>query len=266
MCATTDLPTTGASATAAAPKVDAALSAQSRSQSSSYLTPISIKQQIDTSASEDAPFHHESSDASLGARVRQSHHRRPSVVHSDFGVEDDNDNCSNDSDRIADQNFCAQVVSFQSAVCQVDQLDIFMACRHPLEILGMHPTEGEAQVATQQEQQQHAHSPPGSCNKNSEQENCCQSNNRVSGYHAIPTNCEYCGSPDIAHCDKGCQRPKSFFPKQRPPFSPKGDGSEWDEQDFCITLVNNNSIGVGGRSHENNYSNNGAYARADKHY
>ena len=53
------------------------------------------------------------------------------------------------------------------------------------------------------------------------------------GAYAIPRNCEYCGSETTDHCGQKCQRPKSFFRKKRPPFSPKGP--EWDsETDYEI--------------------------------
>lgn len=37
----------------------------------------------------------------------------------------------------------------------------------------------------------------------------------------LPLACEYCGSPSIQKChefDADCRRPKTFFPKARPPF------------------------------------------------
>ena len=38
----------------------------------------------------------------------------------------------------------------------------------------------------------------------------------------LPLHCEYCGSPSIRNCQKfdpECQRPETFFPKAKPPFS-----------------------------------------------
>jgi hypothetical protein len=264
MCATTDLPPTGVSTTAGAPKADGVLSLPPPTQRSSFLTPISIKHHSNTAASEGALLYHDSSTASLGAHVPHPHQRRPSVVQSDFGVEDDIDHCSNGSDHAANQNFCAQIVLLPSALCQGDQLDIFMACRHPLEILGMHSHAAEGEVDVITHQLPHANQHIRRNNKNDDHESC-PSSNRVSGYHAIPINCEYCGSPDISNCHPGCQRPQSFFPKRRPPFSPKGDGSIWDEKDYYMVLVNNNNcIGHDVRGYKN--KKNGAYARADKRY
>jgi hypothetical protein len=101
-------------------------------------------------------------------------------------------------------------------ICQGDQLDIFMACRHPLDLLGMASPQDDSGGDVSE---YHASSNSGS--------------HRVSGYHAIPTSCEYCDSPDITKCPDDCQRPRSFFPKKRPPFCPKG-GSEWGTMDFFI--------------------------------
>jgi hypothetical protein len=230
MCAATDLPVTSPK-----PKEDS--TSPTSSPPSSFLTPISVKQlDTNTDASDGALFHHDTSTSS--ARVRQ---RRPSVVQSDLGLEEEGeDNYSNGSDHSVHNSFCAQMVLFPAAVCQGDQLDIFMACRHPLEMLGMGPAEGDV-VVVDIDSNHHLQN-DGSTNHA----------NRVSGYHAIPTDCEYCGSPDIAHCPPDCQRPQSFFPKQRPPFCPRG-GPEWDVRDFAVMT----------EKHGNNEM---AYARADKQH
>ena len=49
----------------------------------------------------------------------------------------------------------------------------------------------------------------------------------------LPSHCEYCGASSLQDCEnhkkkrgfgkKKCQRPKSYFQKQRPPFASKGD-------------------------------------------
>ena len=53
------------------------------------------------------------------------------------------------------------------------------------------------------------------------------------GAYAIPRTCEYCGSGTTDLCGQACQRPKSFFRKKRPPFSPKGP--DWEsETDYEI--------------------------------
>ncbi|KAG7352574.1 hypothetical protein IV203_008622 [Nitzschia inconspicua] len=247
MCATTDLPVKAATADKA--KTDDGASPASPPSPSSYLTPISIKQRIDNNldASDGALFHRDSSSNS-SARVRL-HQRRPSVVQSDYeGNDEDDDDGSHDSDGFGQNDFCSQMVLFPAAVCQGDQLDIFMACRHPLEMLGMQPTEEETVALSE-----HAHTTVTSTDRTESSTNANTNHgNKVSGYHAIPTDCEYCGSPDIANCHTDCQRPHSFFPRQRPPFCPRGT-AEWDEQDFAIREQNHTD-----------QLQNGAYARADK--
>jgi hypothetical protein len=58
------------------------------------------------------------------------------------------------------------------------------------------------------------------------------------GAYAIPRTCEYCGSETTDHCAQDCQRPKSFFRKKRPPFSPKS--SVWEsETDYEIVRPKN---------------------------
>jgi hypothetical protein len=48
------------------------------------------------------------------------------------------------------------------------------------------------------------------------------------GSYIIARTCEYCGSETTDHCTQDCQRPKSFFRKKRPPFSPKG--ADWESK------------------------------------
>ena len=48
------------------------------------------------------------------------------------------------------------------------------------------------------------------------------------GMYTIPKSCEYCGSESTDHCNPStCQRPQSFFRKQRPPFC-QPNQAEWD--------------------------------------
>jgi hypothetical protein len=44
--------------------------------------------------------------------------------------------------------------------------------------------------------------------------------------YTLPKSCEYCGCDSTDQCQGACQRPKSFFLKQRPPFCPPG--ADWD--------------------------------------
>lgn len=99
-----------------------------------------------------------------------------------------------------------------------DGVDIFTACRHPLDnLLGIfHDDDDEEEDAKNVDDDVVQH---------------------VSGYYAIPTTCEYCGSPRLEDCDpKRCQRPRSYFPTMRPPFCKKGKGHEWDDMDFAIVI------------------------------
>jgi hypothetical protein len=200
------------------------------SSRSSYLTPISISSRMD--------FHEEEEDISTSSSTKmrlQQRQRQPSLVESDFGNNgDDHDedesqrsNSSSSSKihstHVPDTHFCGHIL-FPN-VCQgADQLDIFMACRHPLDLLSMfHEEDGNGPS-------QHEVIGGGDHTSN----NCDSENDvhRVCGYYAIPTSCEYCGSPHIDQCTANCQRPRSFFPRQRPPFCPK-DESEWDTNDFA---------------------------------
>ena len=47
------------------------------------------------------------------------------------------------------------------------------------------------------------------------------------GMYTIPKTCEYCGAESTDLCTDTCQRPKSFFRKQRPPFCPS-DAEKWE--------------------------------------
>jgi hypothetical protein len=46
--------------------------------------------------------------------------------------------------------------------------------------------------------------------------------------YTLPKSCEYCGGEHTDQCQGACQRPKSFFLKQRPPFCPPG--ADWDSK------------------------------------
>jgi hypothetical protein len=142
------------------------------------------------------------------------------------GNDDDSNHSVNSASK--DNNiFCMELVL--PCVCQgganfAENLDIFMACRHPLDLLGMFH-EGEDQHF--------------SCHAEEGKNDVV----RVSGYYAIPTTCEYCGSPRLEDCDPDrCQRPASFFPKQRPPFC-KGGGKEWDSKDSAVMIPSSSSDG-----------------------
>lgn len=255
MCTTTDLP----AAAAAAKAKKRGNSGSPSSTPSTLLTPLSIKQRNGDyqDASDGALFHNHDSSTASAARARVVHQRRPSVVQSDFGMDDDGGGRGDDDDSYSSNisahninNFCAHMVLLP-AVCQGDQLDIFMACRHPLEMLGMqHAAEEEYEGG---DALTYSTADPSSNSQSCSNNN--NTNNRVSGYHAIPTNCEYCGSPDIAECHPGCQRPPSFFPNQRPPFCPRG-GDDWDVRDCAISREE-----IGG---DCEHDKKGAYARADK--
>jgi hypothetical protein len=45
--------------------------------------------------------------------------------------------------------------------------------------------------------------------------------------YPLPSSCEYCGASSIKDCSPAhCERPASFFVKQRPPFLAQGE--RWD--------------------------------------
>jgi hypothetical protein len=183
-----------------------------------------------------------SSSSSRRTESNNRHKRRPSVVQSDDGMDEgchpanvtktttDKDDDSNRSvNSVSKDNniFCMELVL--PSVCQgganfAENLDIFMTCRHPLDLLGMFHEEEDQDFSRQAEVA----------------ENDVV---RVSGYYAIPTTCEYCGSPRLEDCDPGrCQRPASFFPKQRPPFCKRG-GKEWDSKDCAVIILNSSGDG-----------------------
>jgi hypothetical protein len=191
-----------------------------------------------------------SSRARLAAAAATRHERRPSLVQSDDGFERAAHGSATaplrrggDGDDLGDGNsvskehnsFCVQLVL--PAVCQgganfAENMDIFMACRHPLDnLLGMFH-EGEEQPPHHHPGRHHlAH---GLAHDGGRAGDSDAAVVRVSGYHAIPTACEYCGSSRLEDCDPSrCQRPASFFPKLRPPFCKRG-GADWDVRDFAI--------------------------------
>jgi hypothetical protein len=124
---------------------------------------------------------------------------------------------------VKNSNFCAEMIMLPIGVCQgstefAEQMDIFMRCQHPLDILAMFH-EDEVERASV-ENFNHSYSGDGGGEVH-----------RVSGYHAIPRKCEYCGAHDVDLCkdDPKCERPKTFFPREKPPFYSKG-GSKWKEE------------------------------------
>mmetsp|Transcript_19988 Transcript_19988/g.43475 ORF Transcript_19988/g.43475 Transcript_19988/m.43475 type:complete len:268 (-) Transcript_19988:137-940(-) len=125
------------------------------------------------------------------------------------------------------KTFCDGMITLPVGVCQgstdfAEQMDIFMRCQHPLDILSMfHDDKGKVGV-------------DGDSINVSYQAHCDGAGegdapvNRACGYYAIPRSCEYCGSPDVSLCKKNskCERPESFFPRETPPFCLKGR-SKW---------------------------------------
>ena len=113
---------------------------------------------------------------------------------------------------VKSSNFCAEMIMLPDSVCQgttdfAEQMDIFMRCQHPLDILSMFQEDkGGADV-----------------NNSFADVDGGAEVHRVSGYHAIPRACEYCGSQNIDLCrdDPDCERPPSYFPRERPPFYSK---------------------------------------------
>ena len=122
---------------------------------------------------------------------------------------------------VKSSNFCAEMIMLPEAVCKgstefAEQMDIFMRCQHPLDILAMFSEDDvEGGVVG------------GSISQSDGEVQV----HRVSGYHAIPRSCEYCGSHNIDLCreDTKCERPRSYFPKEIPPFRSKGT-LKWKEE------------------------------------
>lgn len=122
-------------------------------------------------------------------------------------------------------NFCAELLP--GGVCQ--EMDIFMRCQHPLDILAMFHEDEVAGMNGDSINHSYAGDMAGETEVH-----------RVSGYHAIPRSCEYCGSKDIELCRENpeCQLPKTFFPRERPPFCSKGK-SKWKEEKRNATIPSN---------------------------
>lgn len=122
---------------------------------------------------------------------------------------------------VKSSNFCAEMIMLPEAVCKgstdfAEQMDIFMRCQHPLDILAMF-SEDEVEG--------------GVVGDSISQSDGDAQVHRVSGYHAIPRSCEYCGSHNIDLCrgDTKCERPRSYFLRETPPFSSKGT-LKWKEE------------------------------------
>ena len=125
---------------------------------------------------------------------------------------------SDDHVGVKSRNFCADMIMLPAGVCQgstefAEQMDIFMRCQHPLDILSIFHEEGGG----------------NGINENSFSNDIGEDANvhRPVGYYAIPKSCEYCGSPDIDLCRDSpeCERPKTFFPREIPPFCSNGGSS-----------------------------------------
>mmetsp|Transcript_15153 Transcript_15153/g.17025 ORF Transcript_15153/g.17025 Transcript_15153/m.17025 type:complete len:237 (-) Transcript_15153:145-855(-) len=135
-------------------------------------------------------------------------------------------------------NFCAEMIMFP-AVCQrssnfAEHMDIFMACRHPLDLLGTMFHEDDEIVGSNTAAS--AYVIEGGGGDHAENNN----HHQVSGYHAIPRTCEYCGrNIDSCHENTKCERPKSFFPKEKPPFYSPSDGSKWSIEKNIRVSINN---------------------------
>ncbi len=132
---------------------------------------------------------------------------------------------------VKSSNFCAEMIMLPEAVCQgttdfAEHMDIFMRCQHPLDILSMFQDDKGAGV-----------------NNSFEDVDGGTEVHRVSGYHAIPRACEYCGSHNIDLCrdDPDCERPQTYFPRERPPFFSKG-GCKWKKETI---------VGVASKGEEN---------------
>jgi hypothetical protein len=188
-----------------------------------------------------------------------------------IGIEGGNKNNNNnnidiDIDIDTSSTFCAEMIMLPS-VCEgssnfAEQMDTFMTCRHPLDLLGtmFHEDENDDDACVDNNN-----------NNNNEGGGSDEHNNndnnqvRTSGYHAIPRNCEYCGSNNIDLCHtnvtennnnnnnnnnttKKCERPRSFFSRERPPFHPHDDTicsngySKWmtEKNIWLNTTINNN--------------------------
>jgi hypothetical protein len=172
---------------------------------------------------------------SSASRARRA--RLPSLVLSDDGNDDDNydqqyyNSHYHQDDGKNTGSFCAEMLVCQGGTPFGEQLDIFTACRHPLDLLGMFQDD-EGSIS----HQPHNHGTDAEDGTNGMQ----SSPNQVSGYHAIPRTCEYCGSNNIDHCKEDCKRPRSFFPTLRPPFCRK-QGTKWDENDFLAVQTDTGS-------------------------
>ena len=143
---------------------------------------------------------------------------------------------------VKSSNFCAEMIMLPVGVCQgstdfAEQMDIFMRCQHPLDILAMF-SEDEVESGVIGDSISHS--------------DADAQVHRVSGYHAIPRSCEYCGSHNINLCrnDKKCERPKSYFRRETPPFCSKGR-LKWKEENNVGIVSNGGEDDVITESTEN---------------
>mmetsp|Transcript_9621 Transcript_9621/g.23324 ORF Transcript_9621/g.23324 Transcript_9621/m.23324 type:complete len:299 (-) Transcript_9621:452-1348(-) len=144
---------------------------------------------------------------------------------------------SSQVNKIEGRSFCAEMIMLPVGVCQsssdfAEQMDIFMRCQHPLDLLCMfHEDDDRGDgdgdgVSMNASNRAHCGEEYGDAPVH-----------RVSGYYAIPRSCEYCGSPDIDLCHENskCERPKSFFLREKPPFCLKGR-SRWQGEENNVGL------------------------------
>mmetsp|Transcript_6307 Transcript_6307/g.15633 ORF Transcript_6307/g.15633 Transcript_6307/m.15633 type:complete len:258 (+) Transcript_6307:55-828(+) len=140
---------------------------------------------------------------------------------ADFGSISEAKICDENDDHVGSKskNFCADMIMLPVGVCQgstefAEQMDIFMRCQHPLDILSIFHEEGTESGTTGTGYDLPLSDDAG------EDANV----HRPIGYHAIPRSCEYCGSPNIDLCRDSleCERPKTYFPRETPPFCSKG--------------------------------------------
>ena len=162
------------------------------------------------------------SDFNLPAR--EKHGRALSVGALSVGSISEGRETINNDAVIGDSNnaFCSGILP--ESVCQgstlfSEQMDVFMRCQHPMDLLTIFQEDGKGsngESADYSEPEVH----------------------QVSGYHALPRTCEYCGSPNIDLCKDNaeCTRPKSYFPRSKPPFYSKG-GLKWKEEKKGATIA-----------------------------
>ena len=170
-----------------------------------------------------------------------------------IGIEEGNSN-NNNIDVDTSSSFCAEMIMLPS-VCEgssnfAEQMDTFMTCRHPLDLLGTIFHEGDENDDNTCADNHNNHNEGGG---GAEEHNNDNNNSvRTSGYHAIPRNCEYCGSNNVDSCHiennisnnnnttKKCERPRSFFPREKPPFYPHDDDTTTGSNGYSKWMIKKN--------------------------